>query len=379
MVDINYRTVHLLCKQMSNDPTHADFHAAVLRHREMGLGWRYDGLKDWATEAIFEKLRELGIDADAESFPEQARQAGRCRALRDRWTGQMSLQNPGFWADFPFLASEALWERLTPNLLCPEIVSNRLEEAFRATHFPAVAPGVRPLLDLAAALVLADYLVACPPQERAARFDDVMECGLHHYGEWARDMVLHHGGEHPDEVTHLADALTGCRDMDRVQSDLALALAMAGRREQALQRVRQSLDASPGDFWVMVLAGDVYEELGDEEEAGNLWIRALSTASDRGDWEAGAQRIQDLFQRTGRGDEWPTIQREAPAPAPPAPWPAPSLSQRSEAALSRPQPLPRLTTTSHLAAPRTRPFKVGRNDPCPCGSGKKHKKCCLRA
>lgn len=25
---------------------------------------------------------------------------------------------------------------------------------------------------------------------------------------------------------------------------------------------------------------------------------------------------------------------------------------------------------------RTGP-KVGRNDPCPCGSGKKHKKCCL--
>ena len=23
--------------------------------------------------------------------------------------------------------------------------------------------------------------------------------------------------------------------------------------------------------------------------------------------------------------------------------------------------------------------KVGRNDPCPCGSGKKHKHCCLRA
>ena len=27
---------------------------------------------------------------------------------------------------------------------------------------------------------------------------------------------------------------------------------------------------------------------------------------------------------------------------------------------------------------RTSP-KVGRNDPCPCGSGKKHKKCCLAA
>nr|WP_249142128.1 DUF1186 domain-containing protein [Bradyrhizobium diazoefficiens] len=32
-----------------------------------------------------------------------------------------------------------------------------------------------------------------------------------------------------------------------------------------------------------------------------------------------------------------------------------------------------------LSDPRANPFaKVGRNDPCPCGSGKKFKKCCLR-
>lgn len=29
-----------------------------------------------------------------------------------------------------------------------------------------------------------------------------------------------------------------------------------------------------------------------------------------------------------------------------------------------------------VMVPRTRPVKVGRNDPCPCGSGKKYKKCC---
>ncbi len=37
---------------------------------------------------------------------------------------------------------------------------------------------------------------------------------------------------------------------------------------------------------------------------------------------------------------------------------------------------------SRLAAPRREPdrrpaAKVGRNDPCPCGSGKKYKRCCL--
>ena len=31
----------------------------------------------------------------------------------------------------------------------------------------------------------------------------------------------------------------------------------------------------------------------------------------------------------------------------------------------------------HSHAPYVAPPKVGRNDPCPCGSGKKHKACCL--
>lgn len=38
------------------------------------------------------------------------------------------------------------------------------------------------------------------------------------------------------------------------------------------------------------------------------------------------------------------------------------------------------TPTSPLpSAPITSPKKVGRNDPCPCGSGKKYKKCCGRS
>jgi uncharacterized protein len=35
-------------------------------------------------------------------------------------------------------------------------------------------------------------------------------------------------------------------------------------------------------------------------------------------------------------------------------------------------------TPSYLSPPVVNPHRdVGRNDPCPCGSGKKHKKCCL--
>ncbi len=31
---------------------------------------------------------------------------------------------------------------------------------------------------------------------------------------------------------------------------------------------------------------------------------------------------------------------------------------------------------SGLLQPYVAPYKPGRNDPCPCGSGKKYKKCC---
>jgi len=38
-----------------------------------------------------------------------------------------------------------------------------------------------------------------------------------------------------------------------------------------------------------------------------------------------------------------------------------------------------LETLARMSGPATNPHrKVGRNDPCPCGSGKKFKKCCLR-
>jgi uncharacterized protein YecA (UPF0149 family) len=33
--------------------------------------------------------------------------------------------------------------------------------------------------------------------------------------------------------------------------------------------------------------------------------------------------------------------------------------------------------TRHRGGALFRPSKIGRNEPCPCGSGKKSKKCCM--
>lgn len=54
------------------------------------------------------------------------------------------------------------------------------------------------------------------------------------------------------------------------------------------------------------------------------------------------------------------------APASPTPLPKPSpLEEHADFSQQKPAPITRAEK------------KVGRNDPCPCGSGKKFKKCCM--
>jgi hypothetical protein len=40
-------------------------------------------------------------------------------------------------------------------------------------------------------------------------------------------------------------------------------------------------------------------------------------------------------------------------------------------------PMPPALADGEKAPPKEKPQKAGRNGPCPCGSGKKYKKCCL--
>ncbi len=64
------------------------------------------------------------------TFEAQAEKVGRTMALEGAWRDGVPLDDTP-WEDFPFLAAEELWSRLTPHLLRPELVADRLEEAIR--------------------------------------------------------------------------------------------------------------------------------------------------------------------------------------------------------------------------------------------------------
>ena len=96
------------------------------------------------------------------------------------------------------------------------------------------------------------------------------------------------------------------------------------------------------------------------------------------------ERLADLYEEQGRNEEAKEFRREAAAIEP-------TLEVHSDGSVLRKKstitfgneglPLSELSNVAaRLRAASSQPViarpKVGRNEPCPCGSGKKFKKCC---
>jgi tetratricopeptide (TPR) repeat protein len=155
-----------------------------------------------------------------------------------------------------------------------------------------------------------------------------------------------------DEAVKVGDALAELDHDNRAMfgNDVAVILAEAGRGEQALARVEQNLRRFPDDLWTQIHAGDVHLALSDRARAEQAFRDALAMARAHGD----ASGIADANERLVRllaGQ--PGREQEAKAAAQ-------EMQRASRAAYGG----------SRLAV------KIGRNDPCPCGSGRKYKRCC---
>lgn len=133
---------------------------------------------------------------------------------------------------------------------------------------------------------------------------------------------------------------------------------------EALTRVMREADLEdPADFSTAEMLADDVLRTGDPEA-----IAAVRDAFARGLAHSGFTD-ESIVDRSGASEAWQRLSHDAP---PIAHFEWASRAPR-QAALS--------TARSPMTfAPRSVPVraspKVGRNDPCPCGSGKKYKKCC---
>jgi len=157
-------------------------------------------------------------------------------------------------------------------------------------------------------------------------------------------------------AVRVAEALTFCAP-DDMKGQVALAHAQAGERSRALQLVQTNLETAREPFIAEFRAGDVYRELGEADAAEAYYRRSLSLASTPSARSEAALRIASLLIDTGRESEVVAFLAQQRAQAD-----AESATERAPA-------------SAHDVDGRASSNTVGRNDPCPCGSGKKYKKC----
>lgn len=172
--------------------------------------------------------------------------------------------------------------------------------------------------------------------------------------KWA-DLVLSEGlsAGWAEEVEPLAARLAQIEPTSRHRFLWAAALLEAGRRDEAYAAMAAYRPADrPEAVRHRIRTAALWGTAGDHEAAERelravLALRWLSNEARREAVEA----LAPILARTGRSGEATRMLNDLDA-------------QRWARLMGRPAPVRRESP------------KVGRNDPCPCGSGKKFKKCC---
>ena len=132
-------------------------------------------------------------------------------------------------------------------------------------------------------------------------------------------------------------------DRELAEGDLAIIFAKAGRREEALAQLASNLERAEEATLVEAKAGETHRALGDLPAAEAYFRRSLAEAKTHADKLHALIRVASVLIDQGRDADASEVMKQA---------------QQLEASQKQ-----------------AKPPEVGRNDPCPCGSGKKYKKC----
>jgi tetratricopeptide (TPR) repeat protein len=175
--------------------------------------------------------------------------------------------------------------------------------------------------------------------------------------EWSREReLLPRVGELPLQLVSIGElerALAVARAFTFVaaesfNADVAIIFAESGKRDEAITQLESNLEQFPDSCLTAIKSGAAFEALGDTEAAEASYRRALVLAEDETEREEAFSQLVGLLEDMGRFEEL----HELLSPS------TDKLSVDAKPSID----------TKPLAP-------VGRNDPCPCGGGKKYKKC----
>ena len=313
-------------------------------------------ISDMTTDAIVSKMMELVPTFDLSEFTEKTRQYLSAEDLSEgEYYPQATISDVD--EDFVWMACEELWKRLVPSRLAVEHVArqfdDKLEEMVKAEEKSkwqrAVQTG-REAFDIIHRYIIEEVSGSC--QLRHKFYEKLLRSSLYDVDSFLDDfLTMLCDGKQYEEALKVASVLADAFDDGSFLSYKSECLFALGRKDEGEQCCQSWIERDPTNVWPYIHAGDGFwwYRKKDLAKAKGYYQKALDVARANAgtpdgklDLDAVYQRLIDLSHDMGDHAEATRYQRQLDV-------------LRSKAQK-----------------------KVGRNDPCPCGSGKKYKKCCGR-
>lgn len=353
---------------------------------------------------LLARLHSFGIDLDRSSLARFCNGALSAEEMARPLIAKCAFKNreeeqEGDWI---WVCLDALWQRWFPDKPSFEMLDDKIQAGYELRASSSKAAACRIWLDAwRDVLHIRDKAGIGSIEEFDARFQ-----GTQSLFNWIQELEIELWNAGLEDRRLLSARIAVCEEgvkmvdpkdellTQNCRRALAESWFELGDRSKTDGLYREWLNTDPSWGWGWIGWSDCYRftrtELRDLQQAEELLREGLSIVGVR-DFQDLAERLADLYQEQGRVDEAKEIQRQAEM-SPPAiqhtieTLPGDRVLRRKtigtfgDAGMPH-RDLPTLAKLNRTSSAQVtgRRQKIGRNDPCPCGSGQKFKKCCARS
>jgi len=350
-------------------------------------------------EELVRTLGGFGIEVGRESFETLARPFLSAEEMTEKFMESHAISDKGLDSDRVWIALMVLWERWLPDRPSIEMLDDRMQEGYGKSEAGDSTGAASIWLELwPEILKLADANGWRTPEELGEGFR-----GSQHMLDWIQDLEAELWNAGMADSLHHRLGIDFCEeylkrfggDSDPVSENMRRAIASfhasLGNPETTDRLYREWLERDPRWGWGWIGWSNEFLEPSSRKEpdrAEEILRQGLAVPEVRDEGDI-LEHLEALYSDLGREDDAREIRRRVALRK--------SSSMRVETEISAegralqirerfdfgPEGMPverlgELLPPSRGSVPATS-SKVGRNEPCPCGSGKKHKRCCGRS
>lgn len=224
----------------------------------------YNELEGFSTREIIEKLKEMGIPFDQDSFLRDILRHNSAQSLSEEWWEKYPVSAKGFEEDIPWFACMTLWHRLAPEVMFDEKLSDMIGRGYDLREEKKYAECCVLWLEVWG------HLKARLDGIRSGEDADKGHLGAQSFYNWCQDFEMELGNQVRTDRSYCEKAINYFRDFCRLLPDSnsliiqnmmmaqADALVLSGDVEAAERVFKQVVERFPEDVWSYIRWGDIY-------------------------------------------------------------------------------------------------------------------------